>query len=229
VTAEQWAYAELLGKARTLSNPERADDADRGEEINEKVDLQGALGELMLYGIVRDLPDSTEAARQMLAHMFCATGGKDVKGADLVFEEEGRTIGVDVKSFDCSPWKRYLAINDNKHHKLYGQCIGYLAIICPSYARTACLTRLIPYDDVSAWECFILGKKRSPSRNLRIDVAMRTYSPANYSLAASRRDVHSPDEVRRLARQTSERSPLVNLCRLLPAAEKYLIEAQKVL
>jgi hypothetical protein len=132
LTAEQWAHALLLGEARQCTNKARARSADRGAQGNHEVDLHGALGELLLYGRVRGLRDSDEGADSMRRQLFCITGGRDVQGADLRFIEDGVTIAIDVKTYDCSPSKRYFAINDNKHRELADDsCIGYVGLVCP--------------------------------------------------------------------------------------------------
>lgn len=232
LTAEQWAYAVLLGRARTLSNKHRAPGSDRDQDGNEEVDLHGALGELVLYGIVRRLPGSEEGARYLREHMFWEGGGSDVKGSDLLFPDQGGHVGIDVKTFDCRSYKRYFAINDNKHSELVGQCVGYMGLICPPYASMACITRLIPYEDVSAWPVAQLrkdeeGRRRgTPSRDLDIQVAMQRYTAAAYDIGKNRFNVHAEQDVFELARQVGVGSVIVRLSRELPAAAPYLVEAQ---
>jgi hypothetical protein len=235
ITPDQWAYAVLLGRARTISNKDRAPGSDRDADGNEEVDLHGALGELVLRGIVRRLPGFEQAARYMENHMFRKGGGSDVKGPDLLFADHGTDVGIDVKTFDCREYKRYFAINDNKHHELQGQCVGYMGLICPPYAHTACITRLIPYDAVSTWDVRQLrkdknGKRRgTPSRNLEIDVVMRQYTASAYDIAKSRSEVYPEAVVFGLARQKGEGSVIARLSQVLPAAAPYLAEAQATL
>jgi hypothetical protein len=232
LTAEQWAYAALLGGARTLTNQDRAESSDREQIGNAKVDLYGALGELVLYGLVRELPDSRDALAYMRGHLFSARGGRGVKGADLVFRNRGVSAGVDVKTFDCSPYKRYFAINYAKHVELgkHGICVGYMGLVCPKFGRNACVTRLIPYGDVSVWERRNLRKTGgSISCNLPIGTAMREYALPSYSFADNRSDLHSEGEVLRLVRQEGEGSPIDRLSRMLPAAAPYLLKTQAAL
>jgi hypothetical protein len=94
------------------------------------------------------------------------------------------------------------------------------------FASKACLSRLIPYQDVSEWKRFALRPGGSISRNLRIITFMQRYGVSSYSITESRRDVYSEEEVRALARRTSPRSPIAKLSRLLPAAAPYLLAAQ---
>jgi hypothetical protein len=232
LTAEQWAYAVLLGGARKLSNQERADTSDRGEAGNEEVDLHGALGELLLFGMVRDLPESQDGIAYMLEHLFVETGGKGNKGADLLFEDAGVPVGIDVKTFDCSPRKHFFAINYDKHAALAenNTCVGYMGLICPRFARNACITRLIPYAYVSTWKYRNLRKEGgSVSRNCPINSVMRDFAGSDYSFESNRRDVYSATEVRSLARQIGAGSPIARLSRLLPTAERLLVETQAAL
>ena len=62
VSADQWAFALLLGRARERSNTLRLRSADRGTRGNLEVDLHGALGELILYGMVLRQPDHARPA-----------------------------------------------------------------------------------------------------------------------------------------------------------------------
>lgn len=231
LTIRQWACALLLGRARTLSNRRRHKSSDRSES-NWVVDLYGALGELVLYSIVRRLPASEEAVRYLLNHIFLETGGKGAVGPDLLFSEGQQQIGIDAKTFNCKTKNRFFAINDNKHQHLAGQCLGYVGLICPLWGRLAYVTSVIPYDDVSSWSCGQLrksekGKQGTPSRNLDIRKAMRLYARGSYSIEASRSNVHPQDKVWRAALQTDKESVMVFLSELLPKAAGYLPEAQE--
>jgi hypothetical protein len=155
-----------------------------------------------------------------------------VKGADLVFRNLGAPLGIDVKTFDCSPNKRYFAINYAKHVELgkTSTCVGYMGLISPKFGRNACISRLIPYAHVSAWRRWKLRKiKGSISCNLAIETAMRKYALPSYSLADNRVDVHAAEEVLRLARMDGEGSPIERLSRMLPAAAPYLLKTQATL
>jgi hypothetical protein len=173
----------------------------------------------------------------MLDHLFHESGGSDVKGADLLFTDEHEQIpvGIDVKTFDCRDRKRYFAINNNKHKELAGQCVGYMGLVCPPYARAACVTRLIPYDSVSLWKVWQLrkdkdGKKRgTPSRNLLIEVAMQEYAGVAYDIESSRLDAYSEDAVHDLASRKGNGTVISRLSRLLPLAAPFLAEAQSTL
>jgi hypothetical protein len=231
LTIRQWACALLLGRARTLSNPRRHKGSDR-RESNGLVDLYGALGELVLYSIVRSCPNSEKAVDYILNHIFLETGGKGVKGPDLLFIEGPLRIGIDAKTFNCKLKNRFFAINDNKHQHLAGQCLGYMGLICPLWARRACITSLIPYEDVSSWRCEQLrknaeGKQGTPSRNLDIAEAMRLYTRSSYDINASRRDAHPQSKVWQAALQTGKGSVMAYLSELLPKAAPYLLQAQE--
>ena len=231
LTLEQWAFALLLGRARQQTNASRAATADRGPRGNQQVDLHGALGELLLYGMVRKLPGSADALAYMRRQLFCATGGRDVAGPDLLFDDDddGTRIGIDVKTFDCDEKKKQFAINDHKHAQLEGQCAAYMGLVCPSWSHIACIIRPIPYDDVSTWDCAPLRIGGSPSRNLPIEIAMRQYGIADYSIEHSRQDVYSKQEVLNRARETGDGTPIARLTRMLPEAETYLAQAQATL
>jgi hypothetical protein len=229
LTLKQWAYALLLGGARQQTNLARAASADRGRRGNQEVDLHGALGELLLFGMARGLPDSADAVAYMRRQLFCTSGGRDVDGPDLLFHDSGVVIGIDVKTFDCASNKSYFAINDHKHAQLAGQCVAYMGLVCPRWARTACVMRPIPYEDVSAWKSEPLRMSGSKSRNLPIETAMRQYGLAAYSIERSRQELHSEAEIRALARKTGEGTPIAVLSRLLPEAAPYMAKAQATL
>jgi hypothetical protein len=220
-----WAFAWLLGEARTASNPDRADSSHRGASGNQLVDMYGALGELAIYKIVRGLGDAaaTEHSRRQL---YIAGGGQAADGADLKFVEDGTQIGIDVKTFDCDPKKRYFAINNRKHLKLArDHCIGYIGLICAPYGRHGCLTRIIPYADVEQWPVSNLLK--TPSRNFPIKKAMGLYCGAPFSRADSWRRTYSKPAVVERALQTGENSVSERLIRMLPEIEPAVREICK--
>jgi hypothetical protein len=214
----QWAYAWLLGEARRESNRHRAKQSDRGKDGNQSVDLHGALGELLLFGMVRDLKDA-DAIEHTRRQLYVVGGGRNAEGADVSFIEDDEQIGIDVKTFDCDPKKRYFAINDNKHEQLRGHCKGYAGLICPAFAEHACLTNIIPYDDVSRWPVKTLRPGGSPSRNFPIEEAMDRYCPTTYSIAESRKHTYPSAAVRLEALQTGSKSVGEQLIRLLPDIE----------
>ena len=187
----------------------------------------------VLYSIVRRLPDSEEAVSFILNHIFLETGGKGVEGPDLLFVEGPLRIGVDAKTFNCQGRNHFFAINDNKHKHLVRQCVGYMASeFCPLWARRGCVTSLIPYGDVSSWDCDQLrknskGKQGTPSRNLEIVDAMRLYTSSSYDINASRCDSHPQSKVWQTALQTGKGSVMTYLGELLPKTAPYLPPAQE--
>jgi hypothetical protein len=199
LSAENWAAALLLGKARERSNVLRRPSSHRGARGNRVVDLQGALGELTLFGVVLGEPDSESAAEYMRSQLFVAGGGAAVQGPDLLFDDDGRDVDIDVKTFDCGTQKRVFAINDDKHAKLAGSCLGYVGLICASFSTLGCLTRLIPYEEVSTWERRTLRPGGSPSRNLLIGAALQQYGVESFSIGQSRESLHDEAVVRELA------------------------------
>jgi hypothetical protein len=230
IEPRQWACALLLGEARRRSNPARARTANRGDAGNQAVDLHGALGDLLLYGIARRCRDK-EALGYMQNQLYRSEGGRSVKGPDLRFTDGGRVIGIDVKTFDCSPKNRFFAINDDKHAKLRGKCIGYVGLICPVFAPQACLTRLIPYEHVSGWECAQLrrGNSGSPSRNLRIETAVRLYTPQSYDIEENRSAAFDRREIVALARKAGTGSMADWLTELVPTIRKAIQTVQESL
>ena len=176
--------------------------------------------------MVRDLPDSDDAVAYMRRQLFSASGGRDVVGPDLLFRDGDAIIGIDVKTFDCSSNKKYFAINDHKHAQLAGQCAGYMGLVCPCWARSVCVLRPIPYDDVSAWVCEALRAGGSESRNLPIKTAMAQYDATGYSIEDRRAEVYLETEIRDLARKKGKGTPISGLSRILPAAVTALTQAQ---
>ena len=228
----EWACAVLLGDARVISNEKhRSEEANRGKEGNRAVDLHGSLGEFLLLRMVRKLPESEIAEAYMRNHLFIPGGGRDAAGPDLLFEDDGRPTGIDVKTFDCKKNKRFFAINNKKHTKLAGQCVGYMGLICPAYGRRAYVTKLIPYEDVSTWPVDLLKKndEGSASRNLPIKDAMRLYCSESYSLEDNRRDTYPEEHILTLARQHGPRSPCKRLSERLPKHAKAFESARDAL
>jgi len=213
-----WAWAAMLGEARTLSNDgRRGVRADRGAG-NRDVDLLGAFSELLLLGWASRLYPPLVIA-EMAAHLYHPQGGREVKGADLRLPNSatGLIVGVDAKSFDCSPRKRYFAINDAKHRALGGGCDHYFCVLAAPYGTQAAVARLVPYVEVEDWSVVGLRPGGTPSRNLEIGVFLRRYfsqPPAPQSL---RSDCHSRDIVERLKRDPGCRARLCALIPSLPA------------
>jgi hypothetical protein len=227
LSAGQWACAVLLGCARAWINDRNPkSNADRGRDAMERIDLHGALGELLLLGIVRSLPDSEAAVAYMTQRLFYDGDGRAVTGPDLLFEDRQKLIGLDVKTFDCRPYKRMFAISEARHIALHGQCAGYVGLIGPRYARRACLTKVIPYESVSDWERGILRKLGPPSHHHPIPEVMKRYAPA-YPLEHGSSDVYPHAQIMDLARQSGPGSPIHSLSALLPAVASALANAQK--
>lgn len=212
LSAALWAKAALLGEARRLSNVGRARAADRGFAGNRSVDLFGALGELVLLTIA-ERAGAAEAAARMAAHMFHAGGGQGVEGPDLVvIDAQGAERGVDAKTFDCDPQKRYFAINDNKHVMLRGHCGWYFALLAAPFGQQALFARLIPHAEVETWPTRALraGKRLSGSlsRNLPIQEFLSRHVTEAADMGWLRGKFHDPDEVERLANSHEVRADL---------------------
>ena len=170
VTLEPRHWACFLGEARTASNDaRRAPRSDRGR-FNTRVDLLGALGELFLLRAALTAKRSEDAVAYMRDHLYREQGGRGVEGPDSRFVDHvtHETHELDVKTFDCSPNKRFFAINDNKHSLLCGQCSAYLCVITPPFGRRMAVARLVPYAQVEVWPVTHLRRGGSASRNCPI-------------------------------------------------------------
>jgi len=207
-----WAMAALLGEARRLSNEyRRAAHRDRGDRRNQHADLLGALVELLLFVEVIRLNPNESAIGYMREHLFNPEGGAKEIQPDLRFDDPAtdRSICVDAKSFDCAPYKRYFAINREKHAKLKGACDYYYCVLVPAYGQSAVVSALVPYTDVDAWAVDSLGSYEDPSRNLPIRTFLTRYCAASLS------DLHSlntwrENEIIERSRTQRLRNRLVN-------------------
>lgn len=231
LSPEFWAKARLLGEARERSNDRtRAPRRGRGVVGNHKVDLQGAAAELILLKCVRECDDSAAAVAAMQAHLYNRDGGRDVRGADLEFENGDRTIRIDAKSF-APQIKRnlrtgrvtryiYFAINAGKHAEL-GElgCYAYFCVITPHYGRRAIISDLVPWGHVDGWDREDLAGRGDPSRNLLMDVFLPNYvhragvrSGRRFEtlddLEDLRTGVHDRSDVERLMRSAEVRQSL---------------------
>jgi hypothetical protein len=220
LSPEIWAKALLLGKLRTTTNSSRAVAADRGAAGNTAVDLHGAIGELVLLHLVVRLGGTAEAL-QMASHMFSPEGGQAVVGPDLLVSTPEGVVGIDAKTFDCAPNKRFFAINDSKHRSLQSACGWYFALLSPSFGQFAELTRLVPFEDVETWETASLrsGPQGSASRNLPIGDFLTRYSRRQIDLRKVSRHRHDADVVGKLSTAASVRDDFVQL---LPAAKEFI-------
>ena len=197
VGIRHWAWARLLGQARTSSNDgKRSPTSDRGGS-NPQVDLVGALAELFLLETTLRAPNSNEAVEYMRHHLFNSDGGRGVVGPDMRYFDHitSQKYELDAKTFDCSPNKRFFAINNGKHGSLLGQCSHYLCVVTPPLGRRMAVARLIPYADVDRWQLKQLRPDGSPSRNLPIGEFLNTYFTEPPTLDEFRRDTYSEVEI----------------------------------
>lgn len=171
LSLDDWAHAWLLGRAREVSNNGRRAPSQHRYEFATHVDLQGAIGELILLSSVERSSHHKNALAYMVGHLFHPNGGAGVAGPDLWFSDEdsGVNIGIDAKTFDCAPNKKFLAINNAKHSQLRGQCSAYFCAFVPSFGRYAAISRLVPYSDVENWNAKPLRAGGTPSRNLALN------------------------------------------------------------
>lgn len=178
LTEEHWAWALLLGEARRLSNEgKRAANADRSADGNRAVDLLGALAELFLLRKAIEF-GAGECVDYIREHIFAPDGGAGVTGPDArILNNNGEIVCLDAKTFQAGSNRKFFAINDRKHRELFGECNFYFCVLVKRFGEVMIVARLVPYDDVSHWECYNLmrGGKGSPSRNLGIDEFSRNY------------------------------------------------------
>ncbi len=210
-----WAWATLLGAARTASNDnKRHRRSDRGN-FNSRVDLLGALGELFLLTAATAASNNEPAVAYMRDHLYRERGGRGVKGPDIRFTDEvtGILHEIDVKTFDCSPNKKFFAINDNKHRSLAGQCSAYFCIVAPPFGRRAAIARLVPYADVDRWPAVNLRWNGSPSRNCALQEFLERYFSSPPAIETLRSDVFSMDEIDHAKADSGVR---LELTRLIP-------------
>ena len=167
-----WAMADLLGQARMNTNKNRAACSNRGEAGNRQVDLLGALAELIVLRQLQRLDDQ-DGVRHMQEHLFCPTGGRGVVGADVCTQE----AVFDLKSFDCAPNKRFMAINVRKHEELQGSCQGYMVLIAAPYAKLGGFSHLVPHGEVSRWTTRMLRTGGSLCHILPMPAFLSRYAP----------------------------------------------------
>ena len=213
VEARYWAWARFLGEARTASNDDRrASCSDRGR-FNTQVDLLGALGELFLLRAAQAAKRSEEAVAYMRDHLYREEGGGGVEGPDIRFldHDTNEIQELDVKTFDCSPNKKYFAINDNKHRQLGGQCSYYLCVVAPRFGSRMAVARLVPYAEVQEWPVKKLRSGGSASRNFPIESFLKAYFTKPPLLEELRGATFSEAEVRQACKDPVVRAEFAEL------------------
>ncbi|MCS0116539.1 hypothetical protein NDJ00_20430 [Vibrio parahaemolyticus] len=182
ISAEQWALAALIGEARRRSNEHRRNASrDRGRDKNILNDLMGSIGELVAIKWFSQYLSKNEKINS-LQNMFSLGGGSKHSYADLYLDNHPGQLSVDVKTFDCSPNKRFFAINQKKHMKLLGHCDGYACLLLPRLSHQAVFIPFVPYNDVSKWELRSLGGYGDPSYNIPISKFIKMYSSEQITL-----------------------------------------------
>jgi hypothetical protein len=171
---EHWALARLLAAARQATNEGRtAASSDRGAAGNLDAHTFGAIAELFLLRHAMRMRAGVTVA-YMRAHMLHPSGGGSVTGPDLQAADAEHVVGIDAKAFR-SP-NGFFAINARKHDAMRGSCAFYFGAAARRYGVRLITARLIPYDDVTAWERRSLRPGGSPSHNLPIAAFERTYA-----------------------------------------------------
>lgn len=181
-----WAWARLLGEARTAANAGRRAVANRGTQAA-SVDLCGALAELLVLGYALRAGGGEDMRRALLLPSAPS-------GADLATEDGA----VDVKGHDLAPRKRLVALNARKHRALRDAgCRYYVVVFAPPLGRRAAVSLPVPLEDADRWPVAPLGIYGDPSHNLPIDDFARRYLPDAGPLHRLRGDVFAPIDVDR--------------------------------
>lgn len=164
-----WSSAWQLAKLRTRSNGGRLSHRDRGKILNLRGDLVGAFGELLVYFYACE-NGVGDVVQYMKKTLFNPGGGGKLSSA-------GDAPGLDVKGFDFSPRKDFVAVNAEKHQKLKGEIRHYFFVFSPPLSEEVYTSSLIPWEEVSNWAEFSLGSYSDPSLNLDVKSFCRRYTP----------------------------------------------------
>ena len=171
VDSKEWVRAFILGKERQWSHEgRRKSHEDRGR-FNERVDIQGAFGELSLYEALKEA-GVQNGIQYMRRHLFMTDTQMEKEADEPDAVVKGK--GFDAKTFDWDPKKRYFAINQRKHEKLTDSCDYYYCVLAVPFGRES-LEIIVPYEDVSLWTPKELGDYGSPSLNEPLSIFLRSY------------------------------------------------------
>ena len=219
-----WAYAQLVGEARRQSNEvKQAKRHNRGRAKNYLGHVQGAFCELFLLGLLVKSCDSasSEPVSYLRRHMFNPGGGTGAADADLAWDESplGARFGLDVKSFDCAPNKRFFAINAEKHDKLAGRASYYYCALAPPLAKRIYVSQLVPHSEVDSWPVGQLGRYGDPSRQIPIGDFLRQWCPSAPDPRDLASDTRSEDEISELAATADIRDRML---RFVPSLNGYV-------
>jgi hypothetical protein len=181
-----WACAWWLALARTNSNKGRAQNRNRGKNLNIQGDWLGAIGELFVYFQALKARRQ-DVFRHMEKHLFNPRGGRAVSG---VLDAPG----IDVKSFGCDPHKRYIATNAHSHRAQRKELSHYYFVLVPFLGHQGLVSRLVPWEDISSWEEKCLGYG-DPSYNLEIPEFLSRYCSSS-DLSKLRKNTHKKKEIK---------------------------------
>lgn len=159
ITPEAWAKAYTIGFERYRSHRgRRKDHEDRGGE-NKRVDVMGSFGEIRLceWCLRKGEKEAGEDLREGF-YMEKSKLGRNLDRPDATLSDG---TGIDAKTFDWKPKKKYFAVNKRKHDKLEGSCQLYFCALAKPRGKLS-LEMTIPYDDVSKWDVKKLGGYGSP-------------------------------------------------------------------
>lgn len=124
VERELWLAAALVAGARkSVNDPIRAHDRDRGLDKNLLNDVQGVIGEIVGGEYIR-----TTLGVAVADDLLDLTGPTD--RVDLVFDDGAGELRLESKCHLLAPNKRYLLINQRAHERsMQRGAHGYLPVV----------------------------------------------------------------------------------------------------
>lgn len=172
ITPRLWAAALIAGAIADLDTQStRGRGQYRGEQ-QIQINTLGAVGELLVHGLLRaGVLDYPAAAADLEA--VTAQWGNGSRGADLPISK------LDVKGIPLDPGKRFWAINARVADRASrtGCIVGYLGVGVPLFGSLGFVTDPVPSSDLhaprSGWRCFALGYQ--PSYNLNRNDHLHRY------------------------------------------------------
>jgi len=171
-----WAYACMLGDARVRSNSRSTVNGCFSSSTRSHIDMMGAFAEIFLYHCFLTMGASKDLLSRFRHHVFSPDGGSAASDVDLEVDD----VRIDVKSFDCSPRKKFFAINKRKHESLRGKCHNYLCVMAAPYGGHAVISNLIWYPLVSTWRERDLNKSGRTALVMPIGKFCETYAPNQF-------------------------------------------------
>ena len=153
LTSKIWKTATVLACARMLINdPIRANDRNRGHEINLDNDIQGILGELISIAKAEDDIQCTK-----LTHDILSFSGP-VDDVDLSMDRMNSRLRLESKCLMWTKNKSRFLVNQRAHEKSKNRlATGYIAIITAKGSSIAYITPIIAAHELEYWNVFDAG------------------------------------------------------------------------